>query len=435
MSRRVVPWTLAASLVGSIVLSSWPAAADDAAPANSGDTAWMLVATILVLFMTLPGLALFYGGLVRSKNVLSVLMQTFAITCGASTLWLIVGYGLSFANGGEANPFSGGFHKIFLDGVGLTDLSGTIPETVFFMFQMTFAIITPALIVGAYPERMKFPAVFLFSMLWLLVVYTPVAHWVWGGGWLAELGVKDFAGGLVVHLNAGVAALVVAGVLGRRKGHPQDLSTPHNPGMTMAGASMLWVGWFGFNAGSALTAGGNAGMAMLVTHISASVAGLTWMAVQWRHRGKPTLVGIVSGSIAGLAAITPASGYVGPYGALTIGVGAGVVCYFGAEVVKRFIKVDDSLDVFGVHGVGGALGVILTAFFASTSLGGLGQDASVWHQLWVQLVGVAVVALWSGGLSYVIIKLVNAAVGLRVSGQHEDHGLDITQHGETAYKL
>ena len=435
MSRRVVLWLIAVSAVGSGALMSWPAAADDAAVLNSGDTAWMLVATVLVLFMTLPGLALFYGGLVRSKNVLSVLMQTFAITCGASVIWLIFGYGLSFGNGGAANPFSGGFHKIFLDGVGLAALSGTIPETVYFMYQMTFAIITPALIVGAYPERMKFPAVFLFSMLWLIAVYTPVAHWVWGGGWLAQLGVKDFAGGLVVHLSAGVGALVVAGVLGRRKGTPQDLAAPHNPGMTMAGACMLWVGWFGFNAGSALSAGGNAGMAMVVTHISASVAALTWMVVQWRHRGKPTLIGIVSGGIAGLAAITPASGFVGPYGALTIGVGAGVICYFSAEIVKRFIKVDDSLDVFGIHGVGGALGVILVSFFASTALGGLGQDVSVWHQLWVQLVGVAAVATWSGGLSYFIIKLVNAFVGLRVSDAHEDHGLDITQHGETAYKL
>jgi Amt family ammonium transporter len=402
---------------------------------NSGDTAWMLISTVLVLFMTLPGLALFYGGLVRSKNVLSVLMQTFAITSGVSVLWLIFAYGLSFADGGTANPFSGGFHKIFLSGVGLKSVNGTIPETVYFMFQMTFAIITPALIVGAYPERMKFQAVFLFSMLWLIAVYTPVAHWVWGGGWLAELGVKDFAGGLVVHLNAGVAALVVAAVLGRRKGHPQDLAAPHNPGMTMAGACMLWVGWFGFNAGSALSAGGNAGMAMVVTHISASLAALTWMTVQWCHRGKPTLVGIVSGGIAGLAAITPASGYVGPYGALTIGVGAGVACYFGAEIVKRFIKVDDSLDVFGVHGVGGALGVLLVSFFASTSLGGLGQDVSVWHQLWVQLVGISAVAIWSGTLSFVIVKLVTAFVGLRVSDMHEEHGLDLSQHGETAYKL
>jgi len=428
--HRLGIWLLVA-----IVVLPLPAAAEEVPSLNSGDTAWMLTSTVLVLFMTIPGLALFYAGLVRSKNVLSVLMQCFAITCVVSVMWLVFVYGLAFGDGGSANAVIGSLDKVFLNQVALGSPSGSIPETVFFMFQMTFAIITPALIVGAYPERMKFSAVSLFSILWVIVVYAPIAHWIWGGGWLAQLGIKDFAGGLVVHVNAGVSALVVAAVLGRRKGHPQDIEPAHNPGMTMAGASMLWVGWFGFNAGSALAANANAGMAMVVTHTAAAVAALTWMSAQWLHRGKPSLVGIVTGAIAGLAAVTPASGYIGPYGALTIGFGAGVTCYAMAEVVKRYIKLDDSLDVFAVHGVGGALGVVLTSFFASTFLGGLGLEWSVWHQLGVQLIGIAATAIWAGTLSYLILLVVNRLIGLRVSPEEETHGLDISSHGERGYPL
>ena len=329
----------------------------------------------------------------------------------------------------------GGFGKIFMNGVGLNTLTGNIPETVFFMFQMTFAIITPALIVGAYPERMKFSAVFLFSVLWVIIVYSPVAHWVWGGGWLAELGVMDFAGGLVVHTTAGVSALVVATMLGRRRGHPQHDRPAHNPGLTMAGTAMLWVGWFGFNAGSALAADANAGMALLVTHVAAATAALTWMFAQWFHHGKPTLVGIATGTIAGLATITPASGYVGPVGALVIGFAAGVVCYVMAHIVQRVLKLDDSLDVFAVHGVGGMLGILLTSFFAATVLGGLGLEGSMGHQLWVQAVGVGATVVWSGVLTWLILLFVKVVLGLGVSEDEEARGLDISDHGERGYDL
>ena len=362
-------------------------------------------------------------------------MHCFAISSAVSVLWLVFAYSLAFGDGGSLNPVIGGLGKIFLGGVGLGAMIGDIPETVFFMFQMTFAIITPALIVGAYPERMKFSAVFLFSVLWSIIVYSPVAHWVWGGGWLAALGVMDFAGGLVVHVTAGVSALVVATMLGSRSGHPQDDRPAHNPGMTMAGAAMLWVGWFGFNVGSALAADANAGMALLVTHVAAATAALTWMFAQWIHHGKPTLVGIATGTIAGLATITPASGFVGPVGALVIGFAAGIVCYVMAHIVQKVFKLDDSLDVFAVHGVGGALGILLTSFFAATVLGGLGLEGTMGHQLWVQAVGVVATAAWAGVCTYIILIFVRAVLGLRVSEQEEAEGLDIAHHGERGYHL
>ncbi len=421
--------------LGLVVWSSAATAQETAL--SGGNTAWILTSTALVLFMTIPGLALFYGGLVRSRNVLSVLMHCFTICCLVSVMWLVFVYSLAFGDGGGANQVIGGFGKAFLIGVGVDSQTGDIPESLFFMFQMTFAIITPALIVGAYPERMTFPAVILFTAIWIVVVYAPIAHWVWGGGWLADLGVLDFAGGLVVHLSAGVSALVIAVVLGGRKGFPRDVTPPHNPGMTMMGAAMLWVGWFGFNAGSALAANGNAAMALTVTHIAAATASLTWMAAEWIEHGKPSLIGIVTGTIAGLATITPASGFVGPVGALVIGFAAGIVCYRMTAVIKQTFKIDDSLDVFAVHGVGGALGILLTAIFADAAAGGLGlaEGVTIGQQLWVQLVGAAATAVWAGVLTYVIVKLVGAFVGLRVSEEEENEGLDITTHGERGYSL
>jgi len=418
------------------LLLSYPAAAAEAA-LNGADTAWILTATALVLFMTLPGLALFYGGLVRANNVLSVLMHCFAIACMASILWLIGGYALAFGDGGAAQAWIGGAEKWFLLGIGPEVLSGSIPEVLFVMFQMTFAIITPALIVGAYVERIRFGAVMLFSGLWLLLVYAPVCHWVWGGGWLADMGVMDFAGGIVVHVTAGSSALIMAKMLGVRRGFPKELRPPHNPGMTMIGAAMLWVGWFGFNAGSALAADGSASMAMLVTHISAAAASLTWAVLEWRRYGKPSLIGIVTGMVAGLATITPASGFVGPLGALCIGVAAGVVCHFAVEWVKQKIQIDDSLDVFAVHGVGGALGTLLTAFFASAGLGGLGlpEGTGIAQQFGVQLLGVAAVLIWSVAISYIVIKVVDATIGLRVDEEDEIEGLDLVAHGERGYDL
>ena len=403
---------------------------------NTGDTAWLLTATILVLFMTLPGLALFYGGLVRAPNVLSVLMHCFAIACLVSILWLICAYSLAFAPG---TPWIGSLSKIFLNGVGRQTLAPntTVPETVFFMFQMTFAIITPALIVGAFVERMKFEAVLLFCGLWLLVVYVPVAHWVWGGGWLNTMGIMDFAGGLVVHLSAGASALVVAVLLGPRTGFPGDLKPPHAPWMTMVGASMLWVGWFGFNAGSALTAGGDAGMAMTVTHISAATASLVWVAIEWIKFRKPSLVGMVTGTIAGLATITPASGFVGPASALVIGLIGGAACYFVVSIVKQRFKIDDSLDVFAVHGVGGATGILLTAICVDAALGGAGlpEGRSMSYQFAVQLLGVIAILVWSVLASYAIVAAVKAAVGLRVGKEDEEKGLDQTTHGESGYNI
>jgi len=419
------------------VLLFWPASGMAADELSGGDTAWILTSTALVLFMTLPGLALFYAGLVRSSSVLSVLMHCFAICCVASIVWLAVGYSLAFGDGGGANAYIGGLDKAFLAGIGPDTLSGTIPETVFFAFQMTFAIITPALIVGAYPERVTFPAVIFFSAVWLIIVYAPVTHWVWGGGWLAEMGVMDFAGGIVVHVTAGISALVFAKMLGGRRGFPDQVRPPHSPGMTMTGAAMLWVGWFGFNAGSALAADGNAGMAMVVTHISAAAASLTWAAVEWIKFGKPSLIGIVTGTIAGLATITPASGFVGPVGALIIGVAAGIVCQWMTTWIKQKIKIDDSLDVFAVHGVGGALGTILVSFLALSTFQGLGlaEGMTVGKQLGVQVIGVLAVALWSAIATFVIVKIASGMFGLRVPEEDEIEGLDITSHGERGYDL
>ena len=431
---RALQWGMAAA-VGAVVL-----AAPDVALAqeglNEGNTSWILTSTALVLFMTLPGLALFYGGLVRSQNVLSVLMHVIFIACLASLVWLVAGYALAFGDGGGANAYIGGLDKAFLRGVGVNAMAGDIPESVFFMFQMTFAVITPALIVGAFVERMKFAAVILFTLLWLLFVYSPVTHWVWGsGGWLLEMGVRDFAGGLVVHTTAGVSALVIAVVLGSRRGFPGESKPPHNPGMTMMGACMLWVGWFGFNAGSALTAGGGAGMAMTVTHIAAATASLTWMAIEWARHGKPSLVGLVTGTIAGLATITPASGFVGPVGALIIGLAAGAVCYYVTQLVKQTFKIDDSLDVFAVHGAGGMLGVLLVSFLASPTFQGLGLEMSIVEHFGVQITGIVATVLWAGVLTFVILKITQALVGLRVSPEDETEGLDITSHGERGYEL
>ena len=411
--------------------------ADEGGGLSGGDTAWLLTATALVLFMTLPGLALFYGGLVRAQAVLSVLMHCFTICCVASLLWLFGVYSLAFGDGGALNPVIGGLDKAFLAGVGADSLSGTIPETTFFMFQMTFAIITPALIAGAYPERVNFPVVILFSAIWLILVYAPAAHWVWGGGWLADLGVMDFAGGIVVHVTAGVSALVLAVVLGGRRGFPREITPPHSPGMTMTGAAMLWVGWFGFNAGSALAADGSASMAMTVTHVSAAVGALSWAVTEWVKYGKPSLIGTVTGMVAGLASITPASGFVGPVGALVIGLVGGLLCFAATMYIKRVVKIDDSLDVFAVHGVGGALGAILTAVFAATSLGGMGlaEGGTMGGQVLVQLLGVGVVAVWSGVVTFAIVKIIGFVVALRVSEEDEIEGLDIVAHGERAYEL
>lgn len=399
---------------------------------NSGDTAWILTSTALVLFMTLPGLALFYGGLVNAKNLLSVLMQCFAVACLTSILWFVLVYSLAFGDGGTANAWIGGLGKVFLSGIGVGTLSGTIPESVFFMFQMTFAVITPVLIVGAYVERIKFSAVLLFSSVWIILVYGPVCHWIWGGGWLAELGVKDFAGGLVVHVTAGISALMIAKMLGGRRGYPRDITPPHHPGLTMIGAAMLWVGWFGFNAGSALAADGSAGMAMVVTHISAATASLVWMGIEWVKYGKPSLIGIVTGMVAGLATITPGAGFVGPAGALVFGIVAGFVCFWCVSFIKQKIRIDDSLDVFAVHGVGGALGILLTSFFGAEALGGLGlgEGMTMTKQLGVQVLGIVAVALWSLTLSWIIVKVIQKTIGLRVNEEDEIEGLDITSHGE-----
>ncbi len=411
-----------------LALAAEPAKID---PAN---TAWMLTSAVLVLFMTLPGLALFYAGLVRTKNVLSVLMQCFSIACVVTIAWVAVGYSIAF---GEGNAFWGGLGKAFLSGIDVKSVKGTIPESVFAMYQMTFAIITPALVVGAYAERVRFPGMLIFSVLWLLVVYCPVAHWVWGDGWLQRMGLMDFAGGTVVHLNAGMAALVAALVLGRRRGFPDTAMPPHNMTMAVTGACMLWVGWFGFNAGSALAADGAAGMAMLVTHIAAAAGSLAWVVCEWLRYGKPSVLGIVTGMVAGLGTITPASGFVGPLGALAIGGAAGVVCFFATSYMKRALNVDDSLDVFPVHGVGGILGTLLTAVFVSAAFGGIGypETGSMGGQVVTQLVGVAAVGLWSGILTWVLLKLVDALSGLRVAGDEETEGLDTVLHNEKGYNL
>src|SRR5688572_29886113 len=400
-------------------------------PAN---TAWMITASVLVLFMTLPGLALFYAGLVRTKNVLSVLMQCFAITCLVTLAWLTIGYSIAF---GEGNAWWGGAGKMFFSGIAVSTVKGSIPETVFAMYQMTFAIITPALVVGAYAERVRFGAMLLFSLLWLLIVYCPLAHWVWGDGWLQKRGVMDFAGGLVVHLNAGVAALVCALVLGRRRGFPDTQMAPHNMTMCATGAGMLWVGWFGFNAGSALAADGSAAMAMLVTHIAAATGAFVWMLCEWLRYGKPSALGIVTGMVAGLGTITPASGFVGPIGALVIGAAAGLVCFFATNYMKRALNIDDSLDVFPVHGVGGLLGTLLTAVFVSTAFNGIGypEKVTMGDQFMTQLIGVVATALWSGVLTWILLKLVDAIVGMRVAADEETEGLDTVLHNEKGYNL
>jgi Amt family ammonium transporter len=414
------------------------AIAGDGGEINAANTAWILTSTALVLFMTIPGLSLFYAGLVRSKNVLSVLMQCFAITCMVSLLWLFYAYSLAF---GEGSAWVGGLSKVMFAGMGREAVSGDIPETVFSMFQLTFAIITPALIVGGFAERMRFSAMLLFTAIWLTVVYAPVTHWVWGGGWLGEMGLYDFAGGTVVHITAGVSAMVAALVIGRRKGFPDTAMPPHNLTMTVAGAGMLWVGWFGFNAGSALAANGDAGMAMLATHISAAAGSLAWMVAEWVRFGKPSVLGIVTGMVAGLGTITPASGFVGPGGAMLIGLAAGLICFSATQFIKRVLKIDDSLDVFPVHGVGGILGTLLAGVFASTELGvfsgfGFNEAAgitSMGQQLGVQFIGAATTVVYAAVASYIILKLVDALVGLRVTSDQETEGLDIVLHEETGY--
>ena len=432
---RVIGEKMFRTLITGIVLVAAPLAAVAQEAVDSGDTAWVLTSTALVLFMTIPGLSLFYAGLVRSKNALSVLMQCFAITCMVSILWLVYGYSLAFGDGGGAQAFIGGLGNVFLSEVGRDSVSGTIPESVFVMFQLTFAIITPALIVGAFAERMRFSAMLCFSGLWLTLVYLPICHWVWGGGWLGELGVLDFAGGTVVHITAGVGAIVAAMVLGNRRGFPTTAMPPHNLALTVAGAGMLWVGWFGFNAGSAVAAGSDAGMAMLVTHISAAAGSLAWMFMEWWRYGKPSVLGIVTGMVAGLGTITPASGFVGPAGALVIGLSAGVICFIATGYIKRTLKIDDSLDVFPVHGVGGILGTTLTGVFIAAQFGGAGlaEGTSVGGQVFTQLIGVAVTVAWTALLTFVILKAVDAVLGLRVSEEDEIDGLDISQHEEKAY--
>ena len=425
-------------MAGLLLLVAGAAWAEEAT-LNAGNTAWILTSTALVLFMTLPGLALFYGGLVRSKNVLSVLMQCFAIAGISSILWLIAGYSLAF---GEGNAFIGDFSKVLMADVGRESLSGDIPESLFMLFQMTFAIITPALVVGGFAERMKFSAMLLFSAMWLMLVYVPITHWVWGGGWLGQMGLLDFAGGTVVHITAGVAALVTALVMGPRRGFPTTPFTPHNMTMTVTGACMLWVGWFGFNGGSALAANGDAAMAMLVTHISAATGAMTWMAIEWKRFGKPSALGAVTGMVAGLGTITPASGFVGPGGALIIGLLAGSVCFAATMYLKRVLKIDDSLDVFPVHGVGGILGTLLVGVFSATSLGvfsGYGfADGinSMGGQLWVQFVGVAATVVFTVIMTWGILKVVALAMGgLRVNADQEQEGLDIVLHEERGYDI
>ncbi|HEV7873480.1 MAG TPA: ammonium transporter [Enterovirga sp.] len=407
-----------------------PGLAAEAGSVEPGHVAWVLTASALVLFMTLPGLALFYGGLVHAKNLLSVLMQCFAICCVASLLWVACGYSLAFDGAG---PLIGTFGKAFLGNLEAVRPGG-LPESVFALFQMTFAIITPALIIGAFPERVTFPFVVVFSAAWLLAVYVPVAHWLWGGGWLAALGALDFAGGIVVHTTAGSAALVLALLIGKRRGFPSSLTPPHSPGLTMAGAGMLWVGWFGFNGGSSLTADSSAAMAIVATHLGAAAGAMTWTAIEWMKIGKPTSIGIVTGCVAGLATITPAAGYVGPAGAMLIGCAGGTVCFFATLYVKHRLRVDDSLDVFAVHGVGGMLGSLLLSVFALPALGGTGAGNAVWvQQLGVQVLAVVVTAAWSGAATYALTRAIGAFVPLRVDAEQEYEGLDFASHGERAY--
>ena len=424
-------------ILGVLVLMTGGAALAQEAAAeepvlNSGDTAWMLSATALVLLMTIPGLALFYGGMVRKKNVLDVTMQSFATCALMTVLWMVAGYSIAFGDGGALQPYWGGLGNLFLGDLDAATLSGTIPESVFMTFQMTFAIITPALITGAFADRMKFSAALWFLGLWMLIVYAPVCHWVWGGGFLADEGVLDFAGGTVVHINAGIAGLIAAIVIGRRHGYGTDNMAPHNLTLSLIGASLLWVGWFGFNAGSALAANESAGMAMAVTQIASAAAALTWMFLEWALKGKPSMLGIISGAIGGLVAITPASGFVGPGGALAIGAAAGVCCYWGAVWLKHALGYDDSLDVFGVHGIGGIVGAILTGVFAREVIGGTaglldGNPA----QVWIQIQGIIATIVYSAVGSFIILKLIDLVIGLRVEEEAEIGGLDLALHGES----
>ncbi len=431
-------WSLVSALVTyAIVALPVLALADEAAKLDSGDTAWMLTSTALVLFMTIPGLSLFYAGMVRSKNVLSVLMQCFTITALMTVLWTVYGYSLAFTDGGALNAFTGGLSKVFLIGVTVDALSGTIPESVFMIFQMTFAIITPALIVGAFAERMKFTAMMLFMAAWVTIVYAPICHWAWGGGWMGNLGVLDFAGGTVVHINAGVAGLVAAILLGKRKGFPATPMPPHSLPLTVIGAGMLWVGWFGFNAGSELAADGTAGMAMVVTQVATATAALAWMFMEWGRHGKPTALGIVTGAVGGLVAITPASGFVGPIGALVIGAASGVLCFLASTTLKSKLGYDDSLDVFGVHGIGGIVGALLTGVFVSSSFGGAGlsEGMTMGGQVGIQVIGVTGTIVYCGIASFGILKVVDAVVGLRVDEEEETLGLDLSLHDERGYNL
>jgi ammonium transporter, Amt family len=426
-------------LLVSLMLASAGATAGEV---NGADTAWIMTATALVLFMTIPGLSLFYGGLVRVKNVLSVLMQCFALACLMSVLWFAVGYTIAFGSEGvEQGKYIGDFGNVFFSAISLDSVKGTIPASLFAIYQMTFAIITPALIAGAFAERMRFSAMLMFSAVWLLVVYSPVCHWVWGGGWLGAMGLQDFAGGTVVHITAAVAALVAALVMGPRRGFGTMAMPPHNLTLTVAGAGMLWVGWFGFNAGSALGANSMAAMALLVTHLSAACGALAWMAMEWVRHGKPSVLGIVTGMVAGLGTITPASGSVGPAAAVVIGLSAGVICYFATNYLKNALKVDDSLDVFPVHGVGGILGTLLVGVFASKGLGifsGNGFSSgieSMGGQLAVQATGVVATFVYTGIMTFIILKLVDKLVGLRVDSDSETQGLDLVLHDERGYNL
>jgi Amt family ammonium transporter len=429
------PQRIAAITIATLLSST--AVADEL---NAANTAWILTSTALVLFMTIPGLSLFYGGLVRSRNVLSVLMQCFSITCMASLIWLIAGYSLAFGDGGSANAVIGNLDNLLMGKIAEDSMTGDIPESVFAMFQMTFAVITPALIVGAFAERMRVGAMMLFSALWLLAVYVPITHWVWGGGWLGEMGLLDFAGGTVVHITAGVGALVAALVIGNRRGFPNQAMPPHNLTMTVTGAGMLWVGWFGFNAGSALAANGDAGMAMLVTHISASAGAMAWMMMEWLKFGKPSVLGAVTGMVAGLGTITPASGFVGPGGALIIGLSAGVVCYYATQAIKQRFKIDDSLDVFPVHGVGGILGTFFAGVFASDQLGlfsgqGYAEGMNMASQVSVQLIGIGSTFVYTALVTWVLLKLVDSMLGLRLDAEEETNGLDLVEHNERGYDL
>jgi Amt family ammonium transporter len=436
MNKSNLAWRASVFFVGLISLVPAIAVAEEAT-LNSGDTAWMITATALVLLMTIPGLSLFYAGLVRSKNVLSVLMQCFALTGLMSLLWAIYGYSLASTDGGALNQWIGGFEKLFLSGVTVDALSGTIPESVFMTFQMTFAVITPALIVGAFAERMKFSAMLWFMAAWLTLVYVPIWHWVWGGGWIADLGALDFAGGTVVHINAGVAALMAALVLGKRRGYPTTAMPPHNLGLTVIGASMLWVGWFGFNAGSELAADGTAGMAMTVTQLATATACLTWMFLEWISHGKPSVLGIATGAVAGLVAITPASGTAGPMGAIVIGFAGSLFAWIASTKIKKALGYDDSLDVWGVHGIAGIVGAILTGVFADASLGGAGlaEGMTIGSQVWVQFVSVVGTLVYGGVVSFVLLKIIDMTIGLRVTEEQETEGLDLALHDERGYIL